>query len=307
MGIFKRYYHGFLRRFIPKTFRFFEKCDIHISRVECYDPIPDTRTLKDSLWEKHTEMVGVDINLKEQFELLSQFSSKYAEEYNRIPRTKTDIPYQFYYYYNGGFPPVDAEILYCMIRHYKPSKIIEIGSGNTTYLSAQAISENKKREGLECELIAIEPYPNKVLQKGFPGLSRLIVKKVEDVDLELFKSLKENDILFIDSTHVLRTGGDVQYEYLEILPRLEKGVLVQIHDIFTPSEYPKINVKERFWFWNEQYLLQAFLCFNDVFKVLWTSSYMHLNHPDKLENAFASYREQKEKQWPASVWLRRVK
>jgi hypothetical protein len=167
--------------------------------------------------------------------------------------------------------------------------------------------ENKKRDGLDCELIAIEPYPNKVLQKGFPGLSRLIVKKVEDVELELFKSLKENDILFIDSTHVLRTGGDVQYEYLEILPRLAKGVLVQVHDIFTPSEYPKINVKERFWFWNEQYLLQAFLCFNDSFKVLWTSSYMHLNHPDILSKSFTSYRDQEEKQWPASLWMQRIK
>jgi hypothetical protein len=101
--------------------------------------------------------------------------------------------------------------------------------------------------------------------------------------------LKENDILFIDPSHVLKIGNDVQYEYLEILPRLNKGVIVHVHDIFIPCNYPKKWVLEKHRFWNEQYLFQAFLAFNNAFEVLWGGSYMHLRHPDKLEEAFNSY------------------
>lgn len=120
-----------------------------------------------------------------------------------------------------------------------------------------------------------------------------------------FQKLKENDILFIDSSHVLKTGSDVQYEYLEILPRLNKGVLVHFHDIFLPAEYPQKWILEDHKFWNEQYLLQAFLAFNDSFEILWAGSYMHLNHPDKLEQFFKSYN--KNKRWPGSFWVRKIR
>ena len=119
-----------------------------------------------------------------------------------------------------------------------------------------------------------------------------------------FLSLEENDILFIDSSHVLRIGGDVRYEYLEILPRLNRGVIVHAHDIFCPAEYPRQWVLEHYHFWTEQYLLQAFLTFNDSFEVLWGSSYMHINHPDKLEAAFSSYGRDVES--PSSFWMRKT-
>ena len=118
--------------------------------------------------------------------------------------------------------------------------------------------------------------------------------------------MQENhDILFIDSSHVLRIGGDVQYEYLEILPRLARGVIVHSHDIFLPAEYPRHWVLEEHKFWTEQYLLQAFLAFNDSFEVLWAGSYMHLKHPEKLEEAFSSYK--RERTLPGSFWMRKVK
>ena len=107
--------------------------------------------------------------------------------------------------------------------------------------------------------MAIEPYPNKLLTNGFAGLSDLIATPIQDVPLSTFTDLEANDILFIDSTHVLKTGGDVQYEYLEILPRLKKDVLIHAHDIFLPRSYPREWMYERRWFWTEQYLLQAFL------------------------------------------------
>lgn len=137
-----------------------------------------------------------------------------------------------------------------------------------TYLPKQFF-KNKEEDGNECELVAFEPYPNKVLKAGFPGLFKLIPSRIQDIALSKFTELKKNDFLFIDSTHTLKTGSDVQYEYLEILPRLNEGVIVHIHDIFLPAEYPKAWVLKDHRFWTEQYLLQAFLSFNSMFEILW--------------------------------------
>lgn len=297
-----RVYNLFLRLFTKKFFLVWQRMGFHITLNHFYEPIPDTRTLKDELWLKHSDMVGVEMNEEGQVNLLSQFSSKFKDEYENFPRFKISIPYQ-YYVNNGTFESVDGEILYCMIRHFKPKKIFEIGSGNSTYLAAQAVLRNKEEDGKECELIAFEPYPNDVLRAGFPGLSKLIPTKIEDVALSKFDELKKNDILFIDSSHVLKIGSDVQYEYLEMLPRLNKGVIVHLHDIFLPAEYPKEWVLRLHIFWTEQYLLQAFLAFNNAFEVLWGGSYMHLKHLDKLEAAFASHKG--EERWPGSFWMRK--
>lgn len=298
-------YSALLRRIIKKTFLFWQSLGVHITPNHFYGPIADTRTLKDDFWLKHSELIGIDINEKKQLELLSLFVSKFQNEYNRFPKIKTSKPYE-YYINNGWFESIDGEILYCMIRHYKPRKIFEIGSGNSTLLSAQAILKNKEEnDGYECELVAIEPYPNDILKAGFPGLFKLIPQKVQYIPLSEFKKLTENDILFIDSNHVLKIGSDVQYEYLDILPRLNKGVIIHIHDIFLPSEYPKKWILNDYKFWTEQYLLQAFLAFNDSFEVLWACSYMHLKYPNKLEKAFSSYK--KDERWPGSFWMKKIK
>jgi len=117
-------------------------------------------------------------------------------------------------------------------------------------------------------------------------LSRLLIQKVEDVGVDFFSSLDDGDILFIDSSHVVRTGGDVPFLYMEVLPRLRKGVLVHIHDIFLPLAYPKEYVIKKRCFWNEQYLLQAFLTYNDAFEVLLCGSYLHLKHLEELRSTF---------------------
>ena len=284
-------------------FKVWEKKGIHITPVHYYQPIPDTRTLSDYPWLKRVDLVGIDMNEQEQTKILAQFSSQYKNECGTFPLYKTSTPYQFYVN-NGRFESVDCEILYCMIRHFKPKMIIEIGSGNSTYLSAQAALVNKEEES-DTRLIAIEPYPNEILKTGFPGLSKLIEKKAEEVDPLVFGELEENDILFIDSSHLIKTGNDVQRLYLEILPKLKKGVVIHIHDIFLPSEYPREVILKHHRFWTEQYLVQAFLSFNNAFEILWCSSFMHLNHPKKLEAAFSSYN--RDERWPASFWIRKVK
>ena len=302
MGKTSRAYNWFLRGFIKKSFPIWQRMGFHVTPNHFYEPVPDTRTLREELWSKHSNIAGIETNEEGQINLLSQFSSKFKDEYENFPRLKTSAPYQ-YYVNNAAFESVDGEILYCMIRHFKPRKIFEIGSGNSTYLAAQAVLKNKEEDGNECELIAFEPYPNNVLKAGFPGLSKLRPIKIQDIALSKFSELKENDFLFIDSSHVLKIGSDVQYEYLEILPRLNKGVIVHVHDIFLPAEYRREWVLNDYRFYTEQYLLQAFLAFNSAFEVMWGGSYMHLRHPEKLEKAFSSYN--RTSVWPGSFWMRR--
>ena len=158
------------------------------------------------------------------------------------------------------FDAIDALTLYCMLRHYKPKTVIEVGSGFSTRISTKALHKNGNGK-----LICIEPYPNEELHKRLNEILTLIKEKVEKLDLQLFTDLKANDVLFIDSSHIVKIGGDVNYLFLELIPSLRPGVLILVHDIFFPVEYPREWIIDRLNFWTEQYLLQAFLCFNEKF------------------------------------------
>ena len=295
---------SFLRFLYNHLFRVWEKMGFHVTPVHYYMPIPDTSSLEDVLWQNQSALTGIEINEKVQKELLANFNV-FKGEYEHLPKMRTTNPTQ-YFIYNNSFDSVDGEILYCMIRYFKPKKIIEIGSGFSTILSAQAIQKNKMDNADDdCELEAIDPYPNEIIKTGFPGFSKLTSLRVQDIPLSSFEVLEENDILFIDSSHVIKIGSDVQYLYLEVLPRLKSGVIIHIHDIFLPAEYPKNLVLKEHIFWNEQYLLQAFLIFNDHFKILWSGSFMHLKNPDLLEAAFNSYN--RDVQWPGSFWMQKTK
>ena len=285
--------------FFKKLFPLWQALGLHITPVHFYEPIPDTRNLKNSIWNKHSELVGIKLNLKSQLELLSKFSHLYKKEYSKFPLNETPSPMD-YYLNNGGFESVDAEIFYCMLRHFKPSTLFEIGSGNSTLLATGALGENLKLQH-KTKYTVFDPYPNKLIKSNF----KVTKKKVEEVPLKKFAQLEENDILFIDSSHVIRIGGDVLFEILEVLPRLKKGVIVHFHDIFLPSNYPKGLVLESLYFFSEQYLLQAFLTNNESYEVLFAASFLHLYHPKKLAAAFPSY--DKNKTWPGSFWIRKIK
>ena len=288
---------------IRKTFALWQRIGITVLPNHFYSPVPDIASLRRA-WPEDSSLIGIDMNEAGQEKLLASFRAEYEKEYDAFPRVPTGVPHE-YFVGNGSFESVDGEMLYCMIRRFKPRRIFEIGSGNSTLLSGQALVRNAEGGGHMGELAAFEPYPNPVLRAGFPGLARLVAKKIQDVPLEAFDELEENDILFIDSSHALSTGSDVAREYLEIIPRLKKGVIVHVHDIFLPGEYPKAWVLAEHRFWNEQYLLQAFLAFNASFEVLWGGSFMHMRHPDLLSGAFASY--DPSANHPGSFWMRRTK
>ena len=147
------------------------------------------------------------------------------------------------------------------------------------------------------------PARLKTTLADLPGLAAVIARPVQEVDLALFERLEPADILFIDSTHVVRTGGDVPFLYLEVLPRLRPGVIVHLHDVFLPREYPQSWLTEHHLFWNEQYLLHAFLLFNAAFEVLFANQYIALRHQAALRDVFPH-----SPWWDrgGSFWMRRM-
>ncbi|WKZ32184.1 MAG: class I SAM-dependent methyltransferase [Thermodesulfobacteriota bacterium] len=279
-----------------KWFPFWEKNGFHVTPNHYYQPIPDTRTLKDELWERESEMPGVDMRVEAQKDFLLNIFPRFREEYDGFPKGPTGVPHEFHFN-NRMFDGTDALVLYCMVRHFKPKRIIECGSGFSTLMSAKAALMNGNTE-----LTSIEPYPSEVLKKGFPGLSRLSVQKIEEVDLSIFSELKDGDILFIDTSHVLRCGNDVHRIYLEIIPRLAPGVIIHVHDIFFPKEYPKSWMFKLYRSWTEQYLLQGFLAFNNQYEVLFCNSYMALKFLPEMKAAFPN----SEPFWGGgSFWMRK--
>jgi hypothetical protein len=180
---------------------------------------------------------------------------------------------------NGAFEWMDARLLHYFLQKNKPKRIIEVGSGNSTLLTYNT----KKMYNLDLEIICIEPYPNdyiKSLHKQ--GEIVLFEERLENIDLNIFKNLVENDILFIDSSHVLKLDSDVMYYFTKLLPILNKNVLVHIHDIFFPYDYPLTWLKEG-RFWNEQYFLYVFLQYNSKFKIKFCNSYSQYKYPEKLK------------------------
>ncbi len=264
----------------PEFFRLWEEQGVHITPVHFYQPIPNTRTLPEKLWTEPSALAGLDMNEAVQLNLLRNCFPRFRDEYDQFPVSAPEGPEQFYFD-NGRFGGTDALVAYCMVRHFKPKTIIEIGSGYSSLISGAAAAKNGAPA-----LVCIEPYPLEFLTKGFPGLRSLVQKKVEDVAIEFFSQLQSGDILFIDSSHTVKIGGDVNYLFLEVLPRLNPGVIIHIHDILLPFDYRRDWVMDEFRFWTEQYLLQAFLSYNSEFEVLVANSYMAHYHLGEFKKTF---------------------
>jgi hypothetical protein len=198
---------------------------------------------------------------------------------------------------NEGLNVVDAAIAYAMVRQHKPVRLVEVGSGASTGFLLSACDRNAA-EGHPCECVVIDPYPRPAVT-ALGNRIQLKRDKVQTVDVGEFQDC---DLLFIDSSHNAGIGSDVNYEQLEILPRLKPGCVVHVHDILLPGEYWKDWVRGRRFFWTEQYLLWAFLLFNTEFEVLWASRYMQLRDPQTLASVFPAYRPDHR---ITSFWMRR--
>lgn len=265
-------------------------------RDHYYEPQFDNRKAK-KLFSQDRNLPGIDWNTTEQLEVLAGFS--FSEELGDIAQRKSEA--LDFHFNNDLFESGDAEYWYQLIRKIKPGRIIEIGSGYSTLMAIKAIRKNCEQDSnYECKHVCIEPYEMPWLEEADVSVVR---KKIEDVELSFFSELEENDILFIDSSHIIRPEGDVLLEYLEILPSLKKGVIVHLHDIFSPKNYPREWLVDEVKFWNEQYLLEAFLSHNSSWKILGALNYLHHNHYQELKKIAPFLTPEKK---PGSFYIQKI-
>ncbi len=268
-----------------------------------YSPVVDPAELaeeprRSQVWPPAPRATpGVDWREAEQIAL---FRDVFARQPRLDFREEASEAPSEYYALNGMFPPLDAWLLEAILRWARPRRMIEVGSGFSSLVSARV---NRELLDGSIRLTCIEPYPRPFLTDGIAGLSDLIVAKIQDVPLEEFSSLNGGDILFIDTSHTVKTGGDVTWIFHEIVPRLAPGVVVHVHDAFLPGDYPEPWVLDG-WGWNEAYLLQSFLAFNGEFEVVAGVQYMVRYHPEVVSEAFPEWLTTAA-QGGASLWLRR--
>ena len=241
-----------------------------------YSPIVDPSTIIEYIEKEYLQEPGDIEGIHFDEDAMVRFWKDNAEFINNTPFSEHDDGKNRYYYDNSIYPYGDAVMLRAMIAHFKPKNIIEIGSG----FSTACILDAADHFGLsDLTVTCIDPDADRLrsrLRKEDHSRVEIIEGQVQDVPVSTFAKLTENDILFIDSTHVLKTASDVHYELFSILPSLNKGVLIHVHDIPYPFEYPRRPLLELNPSWNEIYALRAFLMYNSAFEVVfWNGLFAH--------------------------------
>lgn len=250
-----------------------------------YSPVVDieqARANADRIWPDNPQCLGIDLNEQGHQELLQQVFPQFLKDYDYPDDLEETPDLNRYFTNNSQFGWLDSRTLFVLMRHLRPRRVIEVGSGFSSLLTADI---NSRFLGNSCHFTCIEPYPREFLTKPLAGLNELRVQKVEDVPLDVFASLEKDDILFIDSSHVSKTGSDVNYLFFEILPRLQPGVYIHIHDIWFPHDYPREWVIDDFRSWNEQYVLRALLMYSSAFRVVFGSNNAFFKYPQLVETA----------------------
>lgn len=267
-------------------------------RDHYYEPFVNRSTAGAAL-EARRFLPGIALNRDAQLELLSTLRAQ--EELDAIPDQKKS--HTEYGFSNGTYEWADGAFLYAMIRSLKPRQMVEVGSGNSTLIAADAIHKNRAEHGGNtCRHVCIEPFEMPWLEDR--GIE-VVRERVESLDSSFFSTLGAGDILFIDSSHVVRPDGDVLYLFQSILPVLNKGVYVHVYDIFTPYHYPRHWLLEKVLFWNEQYLLEAFLAMNEGFVVVAALHDLHRNDFEALAEACPPVRRNPSSS-PSGFWIKRV-
>jgi hypothetical protein len=248
-----------------------------------YSPIPaldEIRASEERIFRWPGQLPGIELNELGQLQLVEQLSAFYHQQPFAAQRQEG----LRYFFENPNYSYGDAIVLYCMLRHLRPKRVIEIGSG---YSSCVTLDTNELFLDNSVQCTFIEPDPDLLLSLAKPAERNrldIIGRNLQDIDLGLFATLEAGDILFIDSTHVAKINSDVNYIFFEILPKLQKGVYIHIHDIFYPFEYPREWIYQG-RAWNEAYVLRAFLEYNDVFEIQLYNSFLGFKHREALAQA----------------------
>lgn len=288
--------------------RILDQAGYNVARKgDYYSPLPLVASLRKSRarWDRPSALRGIDYDISKMESLLLELVRRYREEFATYPAYEHLQAAGF----GPGYTATDALTLYMMIRHIRPRRYVEVGSGLSTYYASLAASMNAA-EGYPVEITCIEPFPYEKLY-SIQNIS-IIKSEVQSVDPGVFQGLKENDILFIDSSHILKIDGDVAHLILEILPSLAPKVLIHVHDVPFPynTPYPAdVWTLDRKWpvFWNEAMVLQAFLCYNAAFNIVLSTPLIRHLDESFLKAHIPNY-ETVEQNCNAfsSIWLRRA-
>lgn len=262
-----------------------------------HSPIPEWEGLPAETWSRRHPMPGVAWDPAPGLELLEGPLRPLLAEFAppEIPGTTAAERAALLVFYDG----LDGATWHALLRHVRPRRVVELGSGVSTLIGAAALERNAA-DGAPAELRVFDPYPRAPTEAGI-GHGRLERIPAERVPLEVFDELAAGDVLFVDTTHVVTTGGDVVRIFLEILPRLAPGVLVHVHDVLLPYDYHRMWF-ENGWYWNEQYLVQALLQGNPEWELVLPNHHLHRDHEDAVRAAVAAYDPAKQ---PSALWLRR--
>jgi predicted O-methyltransferase YrrM len=256
-----------------------------------YSPVPSKSDVEEQLARQARqtplrELPAIMMNGRAQLEVLESIKPYYPQ----VPFRTKPVDGLLYHLDNPNYPHSDGIILFCMLNHLRPRRLIEIGSG---YSTCAILDTNRLFLDSQIEITSIEPHPEllrSLIAKSNDALT-IIESKLQDAQIDIFDRLERGDILFIDSSHISKVGSDVNHIIFEVLPRLKPGVIIQIHDIYFGFEYPGVWLREG-RAWNEAYVLRAFLEYNEHFRILHFSSYLQNWHeawfrehmPDTLVN-----------------------
>ena len=271
-----------------RLFREAQEMGLHVFPAYYSSPLPDTRRLPDGLWANELDARALGIDEAAGLKFLARCSG-YVPELDEVGTA--------YAWDNPEFNRLDAPLYYAVLRALVPRRVYEVGSGHSTVLAAFAAERNATTR-----ITCIDPDPRREVE-GLTCVEDHIPLPVQETGLGMFDSLEAGDVLFVDSSHVSRIGSDVNRIVLEVLPRLAPGVVVHFHDIFLPWEYPRHWVMDHHHFWNEQYLLAAFLLGNRDWEVLFAAHYMARRHSSEVCSALRA--EDLEGAAGSSFWMRR--
>jgi Methyltransferase domain len=266
-----------------------------VIRDDYYSPLVDASRLPPETWDREAPMPGLELDLGGALALIEQRLAPLIAEFHP-PVHELDQPLGFYLD-NPMYGPMDAHILYAMLRLESPKRVLELGSGYSTLVIQQALSRNPS----PCEHVLVDPHPSPLVS-SLPAVE-VRTESAASTPKELFVSLDAGDVLFVDTSHVVRPGGEVVRLVLELLPTLAAGVVVHFHDIYRPYEYPRVFYDVFNVHWQEQYLLQAFLAFNERYRVVCPNHALWRRHRERMLHTFPGLHPGRE---PSGFWLERT-
>lgn len=281
-----------LKRIIFILHKFLLRFGIYVAPSHYYSSHSNILDLEKNrpLWQRRSELVGIKIDIEEQKENLKKICLPFQDEYRGNENYEFAVKHKF----GPGFGYLEAQALHGVIRYFKPQRIIEVGSGVSTYCMVEACKKNEVESQIKTNITCIEPFPSHELKKMSESETiKLLPNAVQSVPFEIFLELKDNDLLFIDSSHISKPGSDVNFLILDVLPRLQKGVIVHFHDIDFPYDYPRDTLKT-FIHPNETSLLRAYLISNPKVEILFCMSLLHYDAKTVLGEIFPEYHSQED-------------